>query len=142
MTGILQMHARRYAVPIDSLSFTYEILEAESGAELEAPPDDGVYIDGFFLDGARWDRDTKRVSPSQPKVMYDTLPVIHFVPTANAARPEGTYECPLYKTAVRAGVLSTTGQSTNFVVAVDLPTDREPHHWVSMGVAMLCALAE
>jgi len=74
--------------------------------------------------------------------MYDTLPVIHFVPAENYKRDKANYECPLYKTAVRAGVLSTTGQSTNFVVAVDLATDRNPDYWVSMGAAMLCALAE
>ena len=47
-----------------------------------------------------------------------------------------------YKTATRAGVLSTTGASSNFVVAVDIPTDRNPDYWVSMGAAMLCALAD
>ena len=35
------------------------------------------------------------------------------------------YECPLYKTAVRAGILSTTGQSTNFVVAVDMVGEQD-----------------
>ena len=32
--------------------------------------------------------------------------------------------------------------SSNFVVAVDIPTDRNPDYWVSMGAAMLCALAD
>ena len=35
-------------------------------------------------------------------------------------------------------MLMTMG--ANFVVAVDIPTDRNPDYWVSMGAAMLCAL--
>jgi len=142
MTGILQMHARRYAIPIDSLSFSFKFMKEETGAEITEPPEDGVYIDGFFLDGARWDRPMQMLADSLPKVMSDTLPVIHFIPSVNFKRDKKDYECPLYKTAVRAGVLSTTGQSTNFVVAVDMPTDKNPDYWVSMGTAMLCALAE
>ncbi|GFR42275.1 hypothetical protein Agub_g3172, partial [Astrephomene gubernaculifera] len=52
------------------------------------------------------------------------------------------YACPLYRTSVRAGVLSTTGQSTNFVLYLGLgiPPDTHPDFWVMQGVAALCAL--
>jgi dynein heavy chain len=44
------------------------------------------------------------------------MPVIHFQPEENYKTPEGRYSAPLYKTLLRAGVLSTTGQSTNYVL--------------------------
>jgi hypothetical protein len=39
--------------------------------------------------------------------MYTALPIIHFVPTVNYVPPDDEYQCPLYKTTVRAGILST-----------------------------------
>lgn len=131
MTGILQLHARHYHIPIDTLSFSYKIQQAETALDIGGAPADGVYCDGFFLDGARWDRATRCIVDSRHKEMYDTLPVFHFIPTRDFERHAGDYECPLYKTAVRAGVLSTTGASTNFIIGLDIPTDRSPDYWVT-----------
>lgn len=52
------------------------------------------------------------------------------------------YLCPLYKTSVRAGVLSTTGQSTNFVLHVSLACapGTDASAYILSGVAALCAL--
>ena len=130
------------AWPIDTLQFSYAIQKAENASEVAEAPEIGVYCDGFFLVGARWNREKMMIWDSYHKIMDDTMPVVHFVPTQNFKRNADDYECPLYKTAVRAGVLTTTGASSNYVVSLDIPTDRNPDYWVRMGVAALCALAE
>ena len=57
MTGCLQTHARNYKIAIDKLSFAFNVMTEEEPSEVEEAPEDGVYIYGLFMDGARWDRE-------------------------------------------------------------------------------------
>jgi len=38
MTGVLQMHARKYAIPIDTLGFGFHVLEQQDAADIEEAP--------------------------------------------------------------------------------------------------------
>ena len=42
------------------------MLEAESIDEIDEGPEDGVYVHGFFLDGARYNRDEAIVDDQIP----------------------------------------------------------------------------
>ena len=76
----------------------------ESASELQQRPDNGCYIRGLFLEGARWDMETFELSESRPKELYTNMPVMWLIPTANRKTPEtGMYLCPVYKTLTRAG---------------------------------------
>ena len=143
MTASLQTFARRHMEAIDGLNFEYEILK-QHAEEITEGPEDGVYLYGLYLEGARFDYEIGEITDSKPGRMYELLPAIHFKPATGHKQAPGTYACPVYKTAVRKGVLSTTGMSTNFVVAVELPissSDTE-QKWILAGVAALCNLTD
>ncbi|CAM9410945.1 unnamed protein product, partial [Discosporangium mesarthrocarpum] len=141
MTGTLQTFARKYQVAIDTLNYKFEVMH-EDPADVKEGPDDGIYCHGLWLEGARWDTDEWQLKESLPGEMYMLLPLIHFMPAVGHKTAATDYACPVYKTAERKGVLSTTGMSTNFVIAVELPTDVSPDVWVLYGVAALCNLTD
>lgn len=109
--------------------------------KLKEAPKDGCYIKGLYMEGARWDHQKHRIAESRPKELFTEVPLIWLQPAVNRSMPtSGMYVCPVYKTLTRAGTLSTTGHSTNFVFHVELPSNVKQKHWIKRGVAMLCAL--
>lgn len=73
--------------------------------------------------------------------LFDSCPCIEIDPTTLEKYDDtGKYKCPLYKTTDRTGQLSTTGESSNFIMYFDAPTKMESMHWVRRGVAMVCLL--
>ena len=137
-TSALQSHARKYKEAIDLLEFVPTV-EAYKGLEdVQAPPADGVYIHGMFVEGARFDADAMCMAESFPGELFAPMNVMHLMPqTIGPDRTQGMYECPFYKTNVRAGTLSTTGHSTNHVCNFLLPCKEDPMFWVRRGTALV-----
>uniref|UniRef100_A0A8B9RRP5 Dynein axonemal heavy chain 1 n=1 Tax=Accipiter nisus TaxID=211598 RepID=A0A8B9RRP5_9AVES len=136
LTGTLQNFARKSVISIDTISFSFKVM-----SELTRHPDEGCYIHGLFLEGARWDPTAFQLAESHPKELYTEMAVIWLLPVPNRKPPAtGNYLCPIYKTLTRAGTLSTTGHSTNYVIAVEIPTDKPQKHWIKRGTALICAL--
>ena len=52
LTGTLQNYARKYQLPIDTLEFSFHVKDT-MGEDVTEKPEDGCYIRGLFLEGAR-----------------------------------------------------------------------------------------
>ena len=130
-----------------------EVIAADS-----QKPEDGAFLRGLFMEGARWDVAGHVIAESNPRELYVAMPYIHLSPNVKTSIPNvvgvpeqytgslnGTahvYMCPVYKTSLRQGTLSTTGHSTNFVMFIRIPlsTQHKQKHWIKRGVAMLTQL--
>ncbi len=143
LTAALQNYARDQQTAIDLLSFEFIIDDKLKPSDITEKPKHGVYVYGMFLEGARWNFDNHCLEDSLPKELYTDVPMILFRPVEKRVAPtSGVYFCPLYKVLSRAGTLSTTGHSTNYVLYVELPTDRDQGVWIKAGVAMFLALRQ
>lgn len=152
----MQNYARKFRIPIDLLDFNYEFMTQE---KIESKPVNmifintiiliallkfwylfyqpiGAYIEGLYLESAKWCNKTNQIQESDPKVLYHLLPVVLLKPSPKQnVSILGRYQCPVYKTSIRRGVLSTTGHSTNFVFTINLPTDTDQKFWINRGLS-------
>jgi dynein heavy chain len=149
LTAVLQRHARKYQVAINDLEFQFSFLtrmgvvSAGTGSadpsvtRGKAASDDGVTVHGLYLESGQWSDDMRGLVDPTPGEVYSALPKVRMLPTLHHKTPPGVYTCPVYKTLARAGTLSTTGISTNYVVAVELPTTMSSEHWIWRGTALV-----
>eukprot|EP00924_Labyrinthula_sp_SR-Ha-C_P008574 snap_masked-scaffold_37-processed-gene-0.12-mRNA-1 protein AED:0.06 eAED:0.07 QI:0/0/0/1/1/1/3/0/4292 len=169
LTGQLQNYARRNKLPIDTVSYGFNIMKESKGfieknystvlksIGFQDSVLDGCFVHGLFMEGGRFDLENMTVTSSRERELYTDMPVIHFEAIRERVPPiKNIYLCPIYKILSRRGTLSTTGHSTNFVMWIELPSkvkDSEESaacinnvgrvdddRWIKAGVAAFCSL--
>lgn len=99
--------------------------------DITQPPAEGVYVWGLYIEGAGWDRRGCKLVEPKPKVLFETMPVIHiYAINSMTGRDPRMYESPIYKKPGRTDL--------NYIAAVQLRTNQNPDHWILRGVALLC----
>lgn len=104
-------------------------------------PDTGILIHGLFIEAGRWDVREGGLCDAKVGELIARLPVVWLKPCVELEIGR-RYEAPLYKTSIRAGVLSTTGHSTNFVVSILLDTKKSSEYWILRGTALVTLITD
>merc|ERR1712072_48060 len=122
---------------LDDVINSSEVLKQERD-EVRKGPEEGVYIYGLFVDGARWEKQKDKLVDSDPKVLFAALPVLWITgsvsttgkgPSSPFVDVPGRYSCPMYKAPKRTGI--------NFITSVDLRSEDAPSKWILRGVSLL-----
>lgn len=96
---------------------------------MTAPPREGSYVHGLYMEGARWDLQTGMIGEARLKELSPAMPVI-FIKAIPVDRQDlrNMYECPTYKTKQRGNT---------FVWTFNLKSKEKPARWILAGVALV-----
>uniref|UniRef100_A0A2K5TY45 Dynein axonemal heavy chain 17 n=1 Tax=Macaca fascicularis TaxID=9541 RepID=A0A2K5TY45_MACFA len=128
LTAIMQSMARKNEWPLDKMCLSVEVTK-KSREDMTAPPREGSYVYGLFMEGARWDTQTGVIAEARLKELTPAMPVI-FIKAIPVDRMEtkNIYECPVYKTRIRG---------PTYVWTFNLKTKEKAAKWVLAAVALL-----
>ncbi|XP_070518395.1 dynein beta chain, ciliary [Cardiocondyla obscurior] len=128
LTAIMQQTARKNEWPLDKMCLHCDVTRKQK-EEFTVPPREGAYINGLYMEGARWDVTSGVVADSRWKELFFSMPVV-FVKaiTLDKQETKNMYECPVYRTRERG---------PTYIWTFNLKTRDKPTKWTLAGVAIL-----
>jgi len=129
LTALKQTRSQRTGVALDMQEIFTEVSKRTMEECLEEPPREGLYIHGFYMQGARWNQSVAHIEDCIPNELFCEMPVINCKAViADQAKSRQYFICPCYKTLQR-------GQT--FVFSAQLRTKAPASKWILAGVALI-----
>merc|ERR1719387_56574 len=136
LTAIMQVTARKKMLALDQMMLMTTITNIKDPAEIEAQPEEGAYVHGFFMQGATWEMgrgpEEGNLMDMIPKELAPELPVTHVTAILKKDHSKvGYYQCPVYVTSARGGTII-------FVAWLKLESEEAaPRKWILAGTCLL-----
>lgn len=133
LTALVQIACRKNGWPLDRSTLYTAVTKYKTQDEVEDRPDQGCFIQGLFLEGARWDLATGTLQRSSPKVLIEELPVLKVNPIErHRLKLQNTLRTPVYTTSLRRNAMGV-----GLVFEADLATNDHTSHWILQGVCLI-----
>ena len=125
---------------LEIINFEIQVYDHRTSSQIKTKPESGCFINGIYLEGARWDVNLHYLVQPQPLELFSLLPPILLKAIAHQKDQNKIYKCPMYKTVIRQGMLDSTGHSTNYVMDLQLAIGKTNENWQQAGVASFLSL--
>ncbi|KAJ9456696.1 Dynein-1-alpha heavy chain [Diplonema papillatum] len=132
IAALVQTTCRKYKWPLDRSGIFTRVTEHTDADEIVERPEDGAYVKGLYLEGAKWDYEKRELTTQDPKRLISGLPVLLVIPMEiNKIKRAGTFVTPVYITQGRKNAAGV-----GHVFDADLSTSKHASHWVLNAVGL------
>jgi len=133
LSALVQASCRRRGWALDKSTLYTKVTKITDKSQVKTKLMDGTYVEGLYLEGARWDLDAGNLARQLPKQLIQLMPLIEVIPVeANRLKLRDELPTPVYVTQLRRNAMGV-----GLVFEANLHTKEHPSMWVLQGVAMM-----
>jgi dynein heavy chain len=135
LTAVMQVNARTKLLPLDFMVNRCCFSNMYEMSEIQNAPAEGVYVHGFFMEGAGWEEgkgeDEGYITDAKLKDLHPLMPICNvFAVHINDMSWDGMYGCPVFVTSER-------GATFVFLANVRMEPDDTDVRWILAGAALM-----
>ncbi|XP_066582837.1 dynein axonemal heavy chain 10 [Prorops nasuta] len=133
LAALVQVACRKNDWPLDRSVISTTVTHFTNVDEIEEKPQQGCYVHGLYLEGARWDMEKHCLERSHPKILIEQLPILKVTPIeSHRLRLQNTIKTPVYTTLDRNNAMGV-----GIVFEADLAATGHVSHWILQGVCLI-----
>jgi dynein heavy chain len=133
LSALVQASCRRRGWALDKSTLYTKVTKHTSKDEVKEKLLDGTYVEGLYLEGARWDIQQGCLARQLPKQLIQLMPLVEVIPTeANRLKLRDELPTPVYVTQLRRNAMGV-----GLVFEANLHTKEHSSVWVLQGVALV-----
>jgi len=133
LSALVQASCRRRGWALDKSTLYTKVTKFQDRSEVKQKLLDGAYMEGIYLEGARWDIQAGCLARQRPKQLIQLMPFIEVIPVeANRLKLRDELPTPVYITQLRRNAMGV-----GLVFEANLHTKEHQSIWVLQGVAMM-----
>ncbi|KAL8274185.1 hypothetical protein Esti_001870 [Eimeria stiedai] len=133
LTAIIQQTSHKKGLALDKLVLLSEVTDLVSCANIADPLEYGAYVEGMYIEGARWDATSRCLASQHPRKLFEELPLVKVVPVeSHRLDVRNLLRTPVYATQARRNPMGE-----GWVFDAWLPYSEHGSFWILTGTAIV-----